>query len=135
MKRSRIKERLYYNEMLQNQRASILRWSSPESKSTQSYLAVSWPLTQNPTKEKQMTIQLTLRNSVHTSTCHAIPNLYLFARLLRYSIHNKPKKYFPYKESNQENVLVFHRSKYKKKLYQEIFQSLFLKEINMTPFI
>lgn len=82
MRRSRIKERLYYNETLQNQRASILRWISPESKSTQSYLAVSWPLIQNPTKEKQMTIQLTLRNSVHTSTCHAIPNLYLFAGLL-----------------------------------------------------
>ena len=27
---------------------------------------------------------------------------------LRYPIHNKPQKIFPYKESNQENLLVFH---------------------------
>ena len=90
MRRSRIKERLYYNEMLQNQRASILRWSSPESKSTQSYLAVSRPLTQNPTKEKQMTIQLTLRNSVHTSTCHAISKFIpLWSTLNQNYAHNK----------------------------------------------
>lgn len=88
MRRSRIKERLYYNEMLQNQRASILRWSSPESKSTQSYLAVSWPLTQNPTKEKQMTIQLTLRNNVHTSTCHAISKFIPLCWTQNYA-HNK----------------------------------------------
>ena len=31
---------------------------------------------------------------------------------LMYQIPNKPKKYFPYKESNQKNHLVFHRSKY-----------------------
>ena len=45
--------------------------------------------------------------------------------VLRYPIHKMPKYYSPYKESNQENLLVFHRSELKKKLYQEIFQNLF----------
>ena len=79
---------LYYNETVQNQRASVWQWDAPESKSL--YITMNQSrIKEHPvisccllTSYSKSYKRKTNDNPMHTSTCHAIPNLYLFARLL-----------------------------------------------------